>query len=335
MSRFRGKARWFKNGVFVALIKLLQEAVTVGASDLHCCAGEFPALRISGAVRVLRDRPVLSNAHMIEGLERLLSSALKAPLAEVHEFDCAIALGDLGRFRIHTYQSAGGIAAAIRIIPRDIPRLESLGLPGFVSRIATIEQGLVLVTGPTGSGKSTTLAAIIDQINRERACQIITIEDPIEYQHSSIRSLVRHREVGLHTRSFGAALRSALREDPDVILVGELRDLETIQLTLTAAETGHLILATLHSSGATSRIERFVNAFPSEARSQARASLADCLEVVVSQRLMSGMEGVLKPDAEILIATPAVRALIREGKTHQLPGVIQSSRGVGMRLFGG
>ncbi len=320
--------------MFVGLIKLLQEAVAVGASDLHCCAGEFPALRISGAVRVLSDRPVLSNAQLIEELEELLLPTLKTPLASVDEFDCAIALGDLGRFRVHIYQSSCGIAAAIRIIPRDIPSLESLGLPSFVSQIGAIEQGLVLVTGPTGSGKSTTLAAIINQINRERACQIITIEDPIEYQHSSIRSLVRHREVGVHTRSFGAALRSALREDPDVILVGELRDLETIQLALTAAETGHLILATLHASGATSSIERFVNAFPSEGRAQARSCLADCLEVVVSQRLIAGADGALKPDAEILTATPAVRALIREGKTHQLPGVIQSSRGVGMKLFG-
>lgn len=319
----------------MGLIKLLQEAVAVGASDLHCCAGEFPALRISGAVRVLRDRPVLSNAQLTEELETLLLPTLKVPVAQLDEFDCAIGICDLGRFRIHTYQSAGGIAAAIRVIPRDIPCLDSLSLPSHVYQIARLEQGLVLVTGPTGSGKSTTLAAIIDQINRERACQIITIEDPIEYQHSSIRSLVRHREVGVHTRSFGTALRSALREDPDVILVGELRDLETIQLALTAAETGHLILATLHASGATSSIERFVNAFPSEARSQARSSLADCIEVVVSQRLILSAEQVIKPDVEILIATPAVRALIREGKTHQLPGVIQSSRGVGMRLFGG
>jgi twitching motility protein PilT len=316
-------------------MKLLQEAVVTGASDLHCCADELPALRISGAVRLLKDRPVLSNEELLEEFEKLLMPTLKTRLEGVDEFDCAIALADLGRFRVHLYRSASGISAAIRLVPRDVPRLDSLSLPNFVSKISQIEQGLVLVTGPTGSGKSTTLAAIIDQINRERACQIVTIEDPIEYQHSSIQSLIRHREVGKHTRSFGAALRSALREDPDVILVGELRDLETIQLALTAAETGHLILATLHASGATSSIERFVNAFPSDARSQARSSLADCLEVVVSQRLISGAQGMLKPDAEILIATPAVRALIREGKAHQLPGVIQSSRGVGMRLFGG
>jgi twitching motility protein PilT len=319
---------------FVDLITLLYRSIEQGASDLHCSSNEPPVARVCGALRRLEDAYIPSRQDLEDEVAKLIPDELKTRLSGIEELDCAVEIPCLARLRVHVYQTIQGLSVAIRVIPNEVPQLDSLGLPAFVNEIAKLDRGLVLVSGPTGSGKSTTLAAIIDQINRQSSRHIITIEDPIEYRHSSKHSLIRQREVGEHTRSFAAALRAALREDPDVILVGELRDLEVIQLALTAAETGHLILSTLHASGVISTIDRFINAFPSDGRSQARAMLADCLEIVLSQRLIVQSGGELRPDVEILTGTAAVRSLIRDGKTHQLTGIMQASRAAGMCTFG-
>jgi twitching motility protein PilT len=270
-----------------------------------------------------------------EAVETLIFAILdedqKQILLKDKEFDFSFAFGDLGRFRVNAFHERGNLAAALRLIPNEILSIEQLGLPPIVSKFADYPRGLVLVTGPTGSGKSTTLAAMIHKINMERAEHIITIEDPIEYTHRSKRSVIVQREVHYDTYSFSAALRSALREDPDVVLIGEMRDLETIASAITIAETGHLVFATLHTNSAAQSIDRMVDVFPPHQQPQIRSQLSNILMAICSQRLIPAIGGGRVAAAEILIATPAVRNIIREGKTHQLEAVIQTGSEFGMQ----
>src|SRR5690606_38237188 len=245
--------------------------------------------------------------------------------------DFAYSLPGVGRFRANVYRQRGSLAAAFRLIPTSVPDLDELGLPPAVAGLCELSQGLVLVTGPTGSGKSTTLAAMVDRINRTRRLHIVTLEDPIEYLHRHRRSLVNQREVGIDVPTFAAGLRAALREDPDVIMVGEMRDLETIATALTAAETGHLVLATLHTPSAPQAVDRIIDVFPAEQQNQVRVQLAGVLEAVIAQRLVPTADGRGRHVvAEVLLGTAAVRNLIREGKTAQLPAVMETSRQYGM-----
>ena len=310
---------------------LLQEVINQHASDLHLQVGLPPMLRIDGALTPVANTPSLD----VETTERLIFSILdneqKQILLKDKEFDFSFAFGDLGRFRVNAFHERGNIAAAMRLIPNDIPTLAELGLPAVVESFADYPRGLVLVTGPTGSGKSTTLAALLDKINSERSEHIITIEDPIEFTHKSKRSVIVQREVHYDTYSFSAALRSALREDPDVVLIGEMRDLETISAAITIAETGHLVFATLHTNSASQSIDRMVNVFPPHQQPQIKAQLGNMLMAICSQRLIPAIGGGRLVSAEILVANPAVRNISREGKSHQLDQVIQTSAKEGMR----
>ena len=310
---------------------LLQEVINQRASDLHLQVGLPPMLRIDGALTPVANTPSLD----VETTERLIFSILdneqKQILLKDKEFDFSFAFGDLGRFRVNAFHERGNIAAAMRLIPNDIPTLAELGLPAVVESFADYPRGLVLVTGPTGSGKSTTLAALLDKINSERSEHIITIEDPIEFTHKSKRSVIVQREVHYDTYSFSAALRSALREDPDVVLIGEMRDLETISAAITIAETGHLVFATLHTNSASQSIDRMVNVFPPHQQPQIKAQLGNMLMAICSQRLIPAIGGGRLVSAEILVANPAVRNIIREGKSHQLDQVIQTSAKEGMQ----
>ena len=310
---------------------LLQEVINQHASDLHLQVGLPPMLRIDGALTPVANTPSLD----VETTERLIFSILdneqKQILLKDKEFDFSFAFGDLGRFRVNAFHERGNIAAAMRLIPNDIPTLAELGLPAVVESFADYPRGLVLVTGPTGSGKSTTLAALLDKINSERSEHVITIEDPIEFTHKSKRSVIVQREVHYDTYSFSAALRSALREDPDVVLIGEMRDLETISAAITIAETGHLVFATLHTNSASQSIDRMVNVFPPHQQPQIKAQLGNMLMAICSQRLIPAIGGGRLVSAEILVANPAVRNIIREGKSHQLDQVIQTSAKEGMQ----
>ncbi len=310
---------------------LLQEVIDQRASDLHLEVGLPPMLRVDGRLQpVANTKPI-----DVETAERLIFSILDEQQKEIllkdKEFDFSFSFGDLGRFRVNAFHEKGNLAAAMRLIPNEIPTLSELGLPSVVSTFADFPRGLVLVTGPTGSGKSTTLAALIDKINSERAEHIITIEDPIEFTHKSKRSVVAQREVHYDTYSFSAALRSVLREDPDVVLIGEMRDLETISAAVTIAETGHLVLATLHTNSASQSIDRMVNVFPPHQQPQIKAQLGNILQAICSQRLIPAIGGGRIVAAEILIANPAVRNIIREGKSHQLDQVIQTGAKEGMQ----
>lgn len=310
---------------------LLQEVINQHASDLHLQVGLPPMLRIDGALTPVANTPVLTP----ELAERLIFSILdneqRQILTKDKEFDFSFSFGDLGRFRVNAFHAMGNLAAALRLIPNQMPTLEELGLPPVVANFANYPRGLVLVTGPTGSGKSTTLAAIIDRINSERAEHILTIEDPIEFTHKSKRSVVAQREVHYDTYSFSAALRSALREDPDVVLIGEMRDLETISAAITIAETGHLVFATLHTNSASQSIDRMVNVFPPHQQPQIKAQLGNILMAICSQRLIPAIGGGRIAAAEILIANPAVRNIIRDGKSHQLDQVIETGAREGMQ----
>jgi twitching motility protein PilT len=270
-----------------------------------------------------------------ETIETLIFAILdedqKQVLLKDKEFDFSFAFGDIGRFRVNAFHERGNLAAALRLITNEILSIEQLGLPPIVSKFASYPRGLVLVTGPTGSGKSTSLAALIHKINLEQSKHIITIEDPIEYTHKSRKSIIVQREVHYDTYSFSAALRSALREDPDVVLIGEMRDLETIASAITIAETGHLVFATLHTNSASQSIDRMIDVFPPHQQSQIRAQIANILVAICSQRLVPVIGGGRVAAAEILVATPAVRNIIREGKTHQLEAVIQTGAEYGMQ----
>ncbi|HEX4774343.1 MAG TPA: type IV pilus twitching motility protein PilT [Candidatus Saccharimonadales bacterium] len=310
---------------------LLDEVIKKKASDLHLQVGLPPMLRVDGSLVAVAGSDQLDE----EALEALVFAILdedqKQILLKDKEFDFSFAYGDLGRFRVNAFHERGNMAAALRLIPNEILSIEQLGLPPIVSKFADYPRGLVLVTGPTGSGKSTTLAAMVNKINQEKPTHIITIEDPIEYTHKSQKAVVVQREVHYDTYSFSAALRSALREDPDVVLIGEMRDLETIASAITIAETGHLVFATLHTNSASQSIDRMVDVFPPHQQPQIRSQLANILMAIVSQRLIPAIGGGRMAAAEILVATPAVRNIIREGKSHQLEAVIQTGAEFGMQ----
>lgn len=310
---------------------LLEEVVKKKASDLHLQVGLPPMIRIDGKLLPVNGADLLNDEAVESLIFAILDDDQKQILLKDKEFDFSFAFGDLGRFRVNAFHERGNLAAALRLIPNEILTIEQLGLPPIVNKFADYPRGLVLVTGPTGSGKSTTLAGMIHKINMERAEHIITIEDPIEYTHRSKRSVIVQREVHYDTFSFSAALRSALREDPDVVLIGEMRDLETIASAITIAETGHLVLATLHTNSASQSIDRMIDVFPPHQQPQIRSQLSNILMSVVSQRLLPTIGGGRIAAAEILVATPAVRNIIREGKTHQLEAVIQTGAEFGMQ----
>jgi len=309
---------------------LLEEVVKKKASDLHLQVGLPPIIRVDGALMPVAGADVLSDEAVETLIFAILDEDQKQILLKDKEFDFSFAFGDLGRFRVNAFHERGNLAAALRLITNEILTVEQLGLPPIINKFADYPRGLVLVTGPTGSGKSTTLAAMIHKINTERAEHIITIEDPIEYTHRSKKSVIVQREVHYDTYSFSASLRSALREDPDVVLIGEMRDLETIASAITIAETGHLVFATLHTNSASQSIDRMIDVFPPHQQPQIRSQLSNILMAIVSQRLVPQIGGGRVAAAEILVATPAVRNIIREGKTHQLEAVIQTGTEFGM-----
>ncbi len=310
---------------------LLEEVIKKKASDLHLQVGLPPMLRVDGSLLPINAIQPLSEEEVEALVFAILDEDQKQILLKDKEFDFSFAFGDLGRFRVNAFHERGNLAAAMRLIPNEILSIEQLGLPQIVNKFAEYPRGLVLFTGPTGSGKSTSLAAIISKINHERASHIVTIEDPIEYTHKSIRSVVVQREVHYDTYSFSAALRSSLRQDPDVVLIGEMRDLETISSAITIAETGHLVLATLHTNNAAQSIDRMIDVFPPHQQPQVRSQLANILMAICSQRLVPAIGGGRIASAEILVATPAVRNIIREGKSHQLEAVIQTGAEFGMQ----
>ncbi|HSE29008.1 MAG TPA: type IV pilus twitching motility protein PilT [Candidatus Saccharimonadales bacterium] len=310
---------------------LLEEVIKKRASDLHLQVSMPPMLRIDGTLTPISGYPILDEEKVESLIFAILDEEQKQILLKDKEFDFSFAFGDLGRFRVNAFHERGNLAAALRLIPNEIKSISELGLPGTVTNFASYPRGLVLVTGPTGSGKSTTLAALVDVINTNRADHIITIEDPIEFTHKSKRSLVVQREVHYDTYSFSAALRSSLRQDPDVVLIGEMRDLETISAAITIAETGHLVFATLHTNSAAQSIDRMIDVFPPHQQPQIRSQLANILQAICSQRLVPAIGGGRLAAAEILIATPAVRNIIREGKSHQLDAVIQTGGDIGMQ----
>jgi len=310
---------------------LLIQTKERGASDLHLAAGSRPMMRLHGELTPINAQP-LSRDAVHRMIYEILNDEQRRIFEESRDLDFAIDLGEVARFRVNVFNQRNGEGAAFRVIPTQIRTCQELGLPEIVQRLALRENGLVLVTGPTGSGKSTTLAAMIDLVNSTQKKHIITLEDPIEFVHKSKNSLVNQREVGPHTKSFAAALRAALREDPDVILVGEMRDLETISLALTAAETGHLVFATVHTKSAPKTIDRVIDAFPPGQQQQIRVQLAEALQGVVSQLLLPTKDKKSRVVAlEIMVATVAIRNLIRESKTHQMPSAIQTGTALGMQ----
>ena len=313
--------------------ELLIFAVKEGASDLHLSAGEPPIVRIHGDMRKL-EVPPLSKEEVRRLVYDILNDQQRKTFEETLDMDFSFSLGEYGRFRVNLFFQNRGIGGVFRTIPTKIYSFEQLGLPRICRDICRKDRGLVLVTGPTGCGKSTTLAAMIDLINNEHKGHIITIEDPIEFVHESKNCLISQREVGPHTHSFANALRSALREDPDIILVGEMRDLETISLALTAAETGHLVLATLHTGSAPKTIDRIVDVFPAAQQGQIRTMLAESILAVFSQVLLKRKGGKGRILAlEIMIGTPAIKNLIREAKISQIPSILQTGQKFGMQTL--
>ncbi len=301
------------------------------ASDVHLNVGIPPVFRLNGKL-VKSEFPVLKAEDVHKMIYSILSDNQKGSFEKDKQFDFAYEIPDVSRFRINIFRHRLGEAAAIRLIPTRIMSIDQLGLPDIIKTLAEHMRGIVLVTGPTGSGKSTTLAALIDIINKNRYEHIISIEDPIEYIHQHNNCVVSQREIGDHTDSFASALRVALREDPDVILVGEMRDLETISMALRAAETGHLVFSTLHTNSAAETIERIVNSFPAHQQAQARLQLAGTIEAVIAQTLIPTADGQGRvAAAELMIATPAIRNLIRDEKIYQIPSTIQISRKIGMQ----
>lgn len=312
--------------------QLLSFGVREGASDCHLSAGEPPMLRLHGDLKKL-DMPPLTQ-DQVHGLVYDIMSDVQRKIFEEHlECDFSFALGEVARFRVNVFMQNRGLAAVFRTIPTDIIPLEKLNMPPILRQLCDKEKGLILVTGPTGSGKSTTLAAMVDYLNSTFEGHVITIEDPIEFVHKSKKCLVNQRELGVQTKSFANALRSALREDPDIILVGEMRDLETIQLALTAAETGHLVFATLHTSSAPKTVDRIIDAFPPNQQAQVRTQLSEALEAILTQTLVKKKNGGRVAAVEILVATTAIRNLIREQKLHQIPGLMQASQKEGMQTM--
>jgi twitching motility protein PilT len=313
-----------------AFFKLMNDE---GASDLHMMAGQQPVLRIRGDMERVKFK-VMDNETLKNILYEICPEDKIKIFEETGDMDFGYEIPGLARYRCNYFQQKYGIGAVFREIPSDILTCEQLGLPKVIAKLATLPKGLVLVTGPTGSGKSTTLAAIVDEANRTRKDHILTIEDPIEFVHKSQQCIINHREVGTHTKSFSAALRGALREDPDIILVGELRDLETISLAMEASMTGHLVFGTLHTMNAMKTVDRIIEIFPANQQGQVRSTLADALKAVVSQTLFKRVDVKGRVAAlEILICTPAVRNLIREAKTYQIPSIMQTGKKYGMQTI--
>jgi twitching motility protein PilT len=316
------------------LIAALSEVLFLNASDLHVAVNTPPMFRVDGTLAPRSITTAWSREKVTSALRSILTESQEARFDEELELDIAYTISANARFRVNMYQQRGAIGAAFRLIPTEIKSLVDLGVPDTVSQFANLPRGLVLVTGPTGSGKSTTLAALIDLVNKTRADHIMTVEDPIEFMHGNQKSLVNQREVGEDTHSFGAALKHVLRQDPDVILIGELRDLETISVALTAAETGHLVFATLHTQDAPQTIDRIIDVFPPHQQGQVRAQLAATLRGVVCQTLVKKASGKGRVVAtEVLIATPAVANLIREGKTFQIASAMQAGGDLGMHTM--
>ena len=308
-------------------------SVKHNAADLHLCSGHLPHWRRQGVLEPIPQQTALDGDWLETFMQQWLSGVQQDELEASGHVDFAITLESGVRLRANLFMQRHGLSLALRLIASQAPDIDQLQLPDVVQQLLQLEEGLILITGATGSGKSTTLAALVDSLNREQARHIITLEDPIEFVHHSQRSLIQQREVGAHTASFQHGLKAALREDPDVILLGELRDSETIRLALTAAETGHLVLATLHTRGATQAVDRLVDVFPAEEKNLVRTQLAGSLKAVLAQRLVPAKNGGRIGLFEVLVATPAVVNLIREGKMHQLPGVLQTGAQAGMQTF--
>lgn len=312
---------------------LLQLTVEKEASDLHLLPGIPPTLRVEGVLAPVQGEVALKPEQIESFLKEILSSEQYEKLTVNKEIDFSLPYSDKARFRVNAYTQKGNLAIALRTIPLSIPDIDDLGLPKILHSFTSLRQGFVLVTGPTGHGKSTTLASMLNEINHKRAEHILTIEDPIEFIFHPKKSIISQREMGFDTHSWSVALRSALREDPDVVLVGEMRDHETIQSALTVAETGHLVFATLHTNSAAQTIDRIVDVFPDEQQSQVRLQLSNVIEAVFSMRLVPGVKGRRVPAYEIMLGTSAIKTSIREGKTHQIDNVLQTSTEVGMNTL--
>ena len=314
------------------ITELLTFAHREGASDVHLSAGEPARIRIHGDMKRL-EQPPLTDEQVHEMVFDVMSDVMRKNFQETHEADFSFELGNIARFRVNVFRQRRGEAAVFRLIPSKVMTIEELMLPPILKDICEKEKGLVLVTGPTGSGKSTTLAGMIDYINEREQGHILTIEDPIEFVHNSKKCLINQRELGPHTHSFANALRAALREDPDFILVGEMRDLETIQLALTAAETGHLVFATLHTSSAPKTVDRVIDVFPAAQQEQIRIMFSESIQAVITQTLIKKRAGGRIAACEILMGIPAVRNLIREAKVHQIPSMMQTGQKYGMQTM--
>ena len=312
------------------ILEILKIAIDAGASDVHLTVASPPIMRVNGKLLKIGEEKLLPEDSMTIIKEILTEKQIEV-FEERGELDFSYSNPGLGRFRVNIYKQRGSYSMALRVVALTIPSMESLRLPAILKELAKKQRGLILVTGPTGSGKSTTLAAMIDHMNKTRNEHIITIEDPIEYLHKHEMSVVNQREIGHDSQSFANALRAALRQDPDVILVGEMRDLETISTAITAAETGHLVLSTLHTIGAAKTVDRIIDVFPPHQQQQVRIQLASVIEAVISQQILPKADGSGRVAAfEIMIANPAIRNLIREGKTHQIQTVLQTGSTVGM-----
>ena len=315
------------------IAQLLAFGVEQGASDCHLSSGEPPMMRIHGDLKKL-EHEALTKEQVHAMVYDIMNDALRKTFESTLEVDFSFELGDIARFRVNVFMQRKGEGAVFRTIPSKVLTLEQLGMPPILKKLCDKEKGLILVTGPTGSGKSTTLAGMIDYLNEDFEGHILTVEDPIEFVHKSKKCLVNQRELGFHTHSFANALRAALREDPDIILVGEMRDLETIQLALTAAETGHLVFGTLHTSSAPKTVDRVIDVFPPSQQAQIRAQFAESIEAVITQTLLKKKAGDGRvPALEVMTGTTAIRNLIREGKIHQIPGTMQVSQKDGMQTM--
>lgn len=314
-----------------SLAELLELTVKEGASDLHLTVGISPIIKVNG--KLVRLEHEILRPEDTEAYAREILQDAYEKYDAIGEYDTSYSIHGKGRFRVNIYKQRNSTALAIRVISLDMPTLDSLGYPDTLKEICNLKRGLVLVTGPTGSGKSTTLAALINEINSNRESHIITIEDPIEFLHKHNKSIVNQREIGKDTLSYERALKAALREDPDVILIGEMRDLETISTAITAAETGHLVFSTLHTIGAAKTIDRIVDVFPPHQQEQIKIQLASVLQTIISQQLVETVDGDRTAALEIMVATLAIKNLIREGKTHQIESSIQTGSKYGMRTM--
>ncbi|EKD63095.1 MAG: hypothetical protein ACD_51C00341G0002 [uncultured bacterium] len=314
--------------------KLLRTAVKYMASDLFLTAGAKPTLRINGDLVAVKEHPVVTPQMAEEYILEILSPAQRAIFDEGNDLDFSFEIAEVSHFRVNIFRQKNGMGSSFRVISSKIPKLEELGLPEQLKTLTDLPHGLILITGPSGSGKSTTLASLLNEINEKYSKHILTIEDPIEYVYTNNKSVIDQREVKTHCKSFTSALKSSLRENPDVIMVGELRDLETISLAITAAETGHLVMGTLHTSGAAKTVNRIIDIFPHDQQEQIRTQLAESMQAIIWQRLVKSSDGKSRlPALEIMLNNPAVANLIRKGQTHQLNNVIETSRKQGMQTM--